>query len=202
MRSQLETIRELKIDLNWIYTENSRLQENFRFASPKDDYPTKFNPLESGSFSISTISLRTAFSKIDKTDSANAYNSPIFREFENNRHIIANRLAATDPYSVSVPTTVDGEFPTGYSGKSPDVLIPAFFATYTGKDLNSSSLDFRPTRIPLPNWNLTYNGLTRMKWAKKYFKSFNITHAYRSTYSVGNFTTNLMYLQDLLRYLQ
>ena len=36
-----------------------------------------------------------------------------------------------------------------------------------------------------------------MKWAKKYFKSFNITHAYRSTYSVGNFTTNLMYLQDL-----
>ena len=44
-----------------------------------------------------------------------------------------------------------------------------------------------------PNWSLNYSGLASLKLVKKYFRTFTVSHAYRSTYSVNSFTTSLDY---------
>ena len=74
-------------------------------------------------------------------------------------------------------------------------MIPAFIAAYTGKDALGVSLNKFP-KIPLPNWRITYDGLIRLKFIKRYFENFTLGHAYRSTYSVGSFSTNLEYKND------
>jgi cell surface protein SprA len=45
--------------------------------------------------------------------------------------------------------------------------------------------------VPLPNWSINYNGLTKYDFAKKYVKNFVIRHAYSSTVSVAGLQTNL-----------
>ena len=70
-------------------------------------------------------------------------------------------------------------------------MIPAFLAAYTGRDINGkNALDLFPGLLQmLPNWRVTYNGLSKLDWFKKYFKSFNINHTYRCTYAIGSYNT-------------
>jgi len=104
---------------------------------------------------------------------------------------IAQRLALQNP-NWSGNTVDSTGFPDGYGPSSQEVLIPAFLAAYSGKSASSVLLSPFP-KIPMPNWRVTYNGLTKIEFFKRYIKNINITHAYRSTYSVGNFTSNLLY---------
>ena len=39
-------------------------------------------------------------------------------------------------------------------------------AAYSGTDASAQSLDRFP-KIPLPNWNVKYDGLTSIPWVKK-----------------------------------
>ncbi|MFX9069600.1 hypothetical protein ABTN30_20035, partial [Acinetobacter baumannii] len=64
--------------------------------------------------------------------------SQTFKEFENNRLIVSQRVAALNPYYAG-GTTADG-FAKGYGRYSQDVLIPAFLAAYTKKDPNTVPL--------------------------------------------------------------
>ena len=48
-------------------------------------------------------------------------------------------------------------------------------------------------KIPLPNWSATYDGLGKLKAVKKIFRTFTLRHAYRSTYSIGGYSNNLLY---------
>jgi cell surface protein SprA len=41
--------------------------------------------------------------------------------------------------------------------------------------------------VPLPNWRVTYTGLTRIKSIKEYASNVTISHAYSATYTVGAF---------------
>jgi cell surface protein SprA len=43
---------------------------------------------------------------------------------------------------------------------------------------------------------LTYDGLSKLKFTKKLFTSVNISHGYRSTYSVSSFNTSLLFRED------
>ncbi|MDR0874248.1 MAG: cell surface protein SprA [Prevotellaceae bacterium] len=77
-----------------------------------------------------------------------------------------------------------------YSPYSADVLVPAFLAAYTDKSspkLNSKTEEnlFPALKKMLPNWRVTYNGLSNIEAVKKYLKSINLTHGYRCTYNVG-----------------
>jgi cell surface protein SprA len=83
-------------------------------------------------------------------------------------------------------------FPDGFSRKSIDVLIPSFLAAYTGQDPRRVSTSYFPV-IPMPNWRVNYSGLTRFEWFKDRFQNIMISHGYRSVFSVGNFSTNLIY---------
>jgi cell surface protein SprA len=84
----------------------------------------------------------------------------------------------------------DDLFPQLYGKTQQDVLLPAFFAAYTGQDAGRVNLDaFR--QIPIPNWNIKYTGLMRNKWFKKKFQRFSLSHGYRAAYSINSFQTNL-----------
>jgi len=50
-----------------------------------------------------------------------------------------------------------------------------------------------------PNWNITYNGLSRVKGLEKIFTNVTIRHGYRSTLSMNSFNSALFF-EDPFRY--
>jgi cell surface protein SprA len=48
----------------------------------------------------------------------------------------------------------------------------------------------------MPNWRITFDGLSKFEFVQKVFRSVNLTHQYRSVYQIGSFTTNLNYIAD------
>ena len=73
---------------------------------------------------------------------------------------------------------------------SADVLVPAFLAAYTGRNINT--VDRNPflgfLRI-LPNWSVTYDGRGKLPWLRDHFRSVTLTHAYTCKYAIGGYTT-------------
>jgi cell surface protein SprA len=172
-------VPELTIDLIADRQFSSSLQENFRI---EDGEYQALTPNTFGNFSISTLMIGTAFGKSDE------FNSATFDAFRENRLIIANRLLA-DRSGPDEGVDEDG-FPIRYGKTSQEVLLPAFFAAYTGQDAGRVNLDaFRD--IPIPNWNIKYTGLMKNKWFRKQFKRFSLSHGYRAAYSINSFQTNL-----------
>ncbi len=47
--------------------------------------------------------------------------------------------------------------------------------------------------IPRPNWRVTYDGLSKLKFVQSFLQSLSISHGYRSVYSVNSFNQNLLY---------
>lgn len=193
LSASLQPARDLKIDLvgNRSYFEN--FTENYRIRDFRDsnglpgqdginDYEA-LTPNTFGNFNISTILIKTAFSK------SNDVSAPVFEQFRENRLKIAERLArrfyGTDNYS----RDLDG-FPEGFGKNSQNVLLPSFLAAYSGQDANNITTNaFRS--VPIPNWDLKYTGFMKIGWFKKRFKRFSITHGYRSAYAINQFNTNL-----------
>jgi cell surface protein SprA len=114
------------------------------------------------------------------------------------RDIIASRLAKTNPNSTGlmVLDTNNGKYyPDGYGATSQQVLIPAFLAAYCGTSPNTRSLN--PfTKIPLPNWQIEYNGLGKLEIFKKWVTSINLSNAYTSTYNIGSFASDVRVPED------
>ena len=54
-------------------------------------------------------------------------------------------------------------------------------------------------RIPLPNWRITYDGISKMEWAKKYFNTVTLSHHYRSTYNINSYITTPDYVENVSR---
>jgi len=107
-----------------------------------------------------------------------------------------NWVAAGRP--MQTDTITGQEYPVGYGPTQQDILIPAFIAAYTGTDASNIDLTSFPV-IPLPNWRLTWNGLTQIPWIKQYFRNINISHSYKSAFNIGSYQTNLLY-EELFGY--
>lgn len=182
-RGLLEPIRDLRIELTALRSQSFNYSTNFKFLPSVNDFEN-LSPVTTGDYSVSYFSLRTAFSKDNKSD----HSSKLFRQFEQNRAIISQRLGAQNPNS----SGSSGGFADGYNKNSQDVLIASFLAAYTGKDANTVSLGRFP-KIPVPNWRLTYNGLTKYSLFNEIFTSIDINHTYRSTYSVNGFNSLVRY---------
>lgn len=183
-RASLEPFSGFRVDLTATRTMTESISEFFRWNNAIDAAET-FNRTKNGNFSISTVLIGTSFSSINADKS-----SPVFQQFRDNRIIIADRLAADYPDVLAIDDTT--LFPEGYGPTQTDVLIPAFLAAYQGTDAKTIDLTYFPV-IPLPNWRVTYDGLSKLKFLKKLFKSITLGHGYRGTYSVSSFTTNLLY---------
>ena len=176
--------RDLTIDLVADRQMSESYQETFNVEDLGNDAFEYVNLLGNnyGNFSISTLMIGTVFDKSDE------FSSDSFQTFKENRITIANRIVTERNHDTG--EVDDDGFPERYGKTSQDVLLPAFFAAYTGKDPNKVSLDaFRS--IPIPNWNIKYTGLMRNPWFKKKFKRFSLSHGYRAAYSINSFQTNL-----------
>ncbi len=200
--AQVEPIKELVIDLNLQKTFSKDYSELFKdtttLGGSNFDH---VNPLANGGFSVSYVSFKTLFKK-NKPNQV----SETFSVFENNRILVANRLAQSNPYwQALAPADKFGpdNFPTGYGRYSQDVIIPAFIAAYTGKDVNSTPLINQSNANiksnpfsgihALPNWRLTYTGLSKLPLLTDVFSNITITHGYTSTLSMNSFTSALLY---------
>ena len=183
----LQPVRTLKIDVIANRTNFENTTENFQaIDNDGDGLSDVYNPLTTntfGNFGISTLLIKTAFSKSDEIS------SQPFNAFRSNRLVVANRLARKFYGNTSFGRDADG-FPEGFGKNSQSVLIPSFLAAYSGTDENKvKTSPFR--NIPLPNWDLKYTGFMKFKWFKKRFKRFSLTHGYRSSYTINQFQTNL-----------
>ncbi|MBE0676025.1 MAG: cell surface protein SprA [Bacteroidales bacterium] len=200
LRSQVEPFPGFRIDLNAERRFAESVSSYYR-ADRYGNFPDSTrNRVFSGNFSISIISWGSAFEKIDKeTD----YVSPAFEAFRNNTVIISRRQAEarqgfdqlydpdTDPVT-GLP--MEGDYKSGYGLTSREVLIPAFFAAYTRGDPEKVPLDPFPSVLHMmPNWRINFDGLSRFALVQKVFTSINLNHQYRSTYTIGSYTTNLAY---------
>lgn len=183
LRAQIEPLRDLRISVSLSRNHNRAKTIQYMF----EGMPT----LQSGSFSMTTLSLGTSFASSGSAN--NGYSSATFRKF----------LNALDRYQARWEARYAGSaYPAGmgnWSGQtynpengavdkySSEVMIPAFLDTYTA---SGSSFDIFPaiTRL-LPNWTLTYAGLSQLPAFKRWFRSFNINHSYRSIYSVGAYNS-------------
>ena len=125
-----------------------------------DGRPTTF----SGSFNMTTISLRGALAGMG--NAGNGYRSAAFDHFRSLLPEFQQRVGAE------------------YTAET---LIPAFLAAYTTGAGRSLAIFPAITRM-LPNWSIRYSGLSRLPWVSDRLKSLNLSHAYKSIYSVGSYT--------------
>jgi len=202
-RSMIEPFPGIRIDLTADRRYNEAITAYY-IADRNGNFPDSTrNRIVSGNFTISIISWGTAFEKISKK---NDYVSPTYEAFVNNTEIISRRRAderkAIDPsyYPDIDPvngTPIEGKYKNGFGKTSREVLIPAFLAAYTKTDPEKVSLEPFPSALKMmPNWRINFDGLSRFDFIQSIFRSINISHQYRSTYSVSSFTTNLKYNAD------
>jgi len=187
-RSQFEPLPNLRVEFTAL--RNYALSRSEYFKADTLGNFGSFSPMETGSFSISFLSLRTTFESYDKRFNT----SENFQRFKDHRLEIAFRLAEQNPNWDGAVNDTTG-FPSGYGPTSQDVMIPAFMAAYAGWDPSGSSLS--PfLKIPMPNWRLTYDGLSRIPALQKYFQNVTIAHGYRSTFNIGSFRSDIRYQES------
>ena len=205
-RTSYEPFKGLRIDLTGMRNYGEQHEQNYYYDSLRTISPDKPGNYHGnyyfgdrymgGSYSISVVTIATAFEHFNSKN----IESAAFNDLRENRYIISSRLHnekadQSDMYFSSVQQVSDSGYYDGYSAVSPDVVIPAFYAAYTG--INPRNVTLNPFHwLVLPNWRITFDGLTRIDFFKQYFKSINLNHSYKSTYSIGSFASNLAYFES------
>lgn len=187
MRTTVEPLPDFKIEVNADRNYSENHQEYYRWSDSLETFQS-FAPVDQGSFSMSYITWGTAFEK----ESANNI-SEAFENMKAMRPEIAEKLARENPNwsgNYVYDSISKTYYPEGYGPTSPEVLRPAFLAAYSGKSAASANMDYFPS-IPLPNWRLTYTGLSRIEFISQYIQKVTLSHAYRSTYSINSFASNV-----------
>ena len=192
--ANLVPINDFKIDLSGGRSYANNISESFNaIDTDNDGLSDIYNPFiqnSIGNFNISTVLIKTAFLKSDE------FGSEAFDNFRSNRLIIARRLAAQEGIDLTNPNNFENAdlngFPLGFGKNSQAVLLPSFLSAYSGTDVNKVTLGaFRD--VPIPNWSIKYSGFMKMKWFRKNFKRFSISHGYNSMYTINQFRSNLDY---------
>ncbi|WP_245546778.1 T9SS outer membrane translocon Sov/SprA [Pseudopedobacter saltans] len=183
LRGTLEPFRDLRIEITALKSSSKNYSTNFRYDEDRHGF-FNLSPITGGDYSISVISLGSAFK--DKNSSKH---SQLFQDFLANRKIISERLGDLNPNSTGKNS--EG-YADGYGKNSQDVLISSLLAAYLNKDPHSINLGSFP-KVPVPNWRLTYNGLSKLPLFSNVFTSFDISHGYNSTYNVNSFSSLIRY---------
>lgn len=177
--SIIEPFPNLRIDLTAKRSSTFRSSEN-AFNLRTHDNPVRTYIDMQRSLNSSNISISTAFMKPEK----------LFENFIDNTKIISERLGISNGMSPGA----DGYY-DGYGLSNYDVLIPAFVSAVEGKNARKTSLGYNRS-IPLPNWTITYTGLTNVPMINRIFNSFEVSHAYLSSYTVNGVQSNPNYFMD------
>ncbi len=188
MRVTFEPLPDFRVEITADRAYSKNHEEYYR-ADSLGRF-NSYSPIDRGSFSMSYISWGTAFVNDNKENI-----SGNFENFLAYRVEIAERLAHENPnWSGNyIEDTITKEyFPEGYGPTSQEVLLPSFLAAYKGSGPGKITLNKFPT-IPLPNWRVTYTGLTRINFLQQHFNKISLSHSYRSTYSIGSYSSFIDY---------
>ncbi len=194
IKATLKPITGLKIDLNadFTFTQNT----NSTLGFDDNDEFGLLNPQYTGMFSRSIISWRTAF--VGEKGDADALVNQTFTDLVEIRdevsQVIGNNVELGHLNSDSV--SAESNYAPGYGGSQQDVLIGAFIAAYTGVAPDHKTVKNPFSKMPLPNWRVSYDGLSKIPFIKKWFKRITFNHAYRSNLNISGFTTNLNYDEE------
>lgn len=184
-RVTLEPFRDFKIDIDM---SRSRTFNNTQFL--KDTVGdgiydvSRMNFREVGSYTVSFFSLNTLFN--------NDYNG-LFRSYEQIRPQISQRVRNERGLPAGDHDKDGSDYVLGLGRFQQDVLIPAFLAAYTKTPASEVGLDIFKT-IPRPNWNISYDGLSKIKMFQTLFSSVRISHVYKSTLTVSAFNSSAKYV--------
>lgn len=197
IKANLEPYRDLKIDLNADLKYSLNHSELFKVSFGEDEGEAfrHLAKIDNGSYTISFLPIGTSFAKVDTQNISNN-----FRDFERFATVISRRWSELNPASntgsgegesVTKPSGGDPfNFEEGYGFQSQAVLVPAFLAAYGGRDPEKVNLN--PFNlIPLPNWKVTFNGLSKIPAIQKIFNNISLSHGYQSTFTINNFQNNL-----------
>lgn len=182
IKALVEPFKNFRIQFDARKSAMGNFNEVFRVESnPGGDgaFYNGLNTSRGGSYSISVNTIGTSFAK-DLADNTN----PNFTQFEENLEIVRQRL--------NDMRVAEGEFAL----QSQDVMIPAFYAAYTGQDAGQVPLTPFP-KIPIPGWQVDFSGLTEIQALKEIFSSISLKHSYSSTYSINNYSNSLLYQERL-----
>ena len=183
----LEPFDDFKIDLE--LTKNYSRSSTQLFNNQDDTGPDPVwdfgDRSEFGSYTISYMAINTLF----KDGEANI--EGLFNTFKDNLEVVSKRI---DPNGA--PHDLYGnKFSYGYGQTHQDVILPAFISAYRGLDPETTELDVFDL-FPLPNWTLTYNGLSKIGWFKETFSNISISHGYKTTLTMNNYQTDLRFDED------
>ena len=190
----LEPIRGLKIKLTNNRTDNRSSQVQFMY----DNMPTTFT----GSYTKTHVAIKTA---LRSSKAETGYQSDAFDRFLANIPVVASRVEAQYAGMKYPATGFMKDNPNaghvfdpklcGVNTSGSDVLIPAFLAAYSGTDARKIYLTPFPSLLDvLPNWRITYDGLTRIGGIGNHFKNVTLSHAYQCTYTVGSYSSYLNWI--------
>ena len=180
MKATLEPFKDFNINLNLNRNFSKNSGEFYRWNPTSSAFESQ-SKFETSTLTYSTITFGTAFAKEGR-----AYQSEIFQKLLDSRSAVSQLIGSSNSNSSLLPN----QFYEGYSGSQQEVVIGAFLTAYTNSDVNSRNIN-PLSNIPLPNWTINYNGLTKYDFTKKFLKSFTLKHAYSSTITIGGMQTNL-----------
>lgn len=189
LKATLQPIRDLTIMLTGNYTQSERTEHQYMFPGrPR---------LGGGDLTMTTIGLRGFFSL---GNAASGYSSAVFERFLAARQTIIERY--TQALSGQTYPAAGFLSEGGWAGKSvvdhiqtdlnsSAVLLPAFRSAYTQAAAPGAiSLNPLPTLLSLlPNWTVTYNGLSRLEPLKELFRNVALRHAYRGTFRIDSYSS-------------
>ena len=170
LRATLQPLRHLTITLSGNHTRTDRTEVQYMYAgSPR---------LYGGDFTMTTIGLKGFFAPLHYEE---GYLSETFAEMLRLREPIARRQEEAG--SLATGLTIDRN--------ASAVLIPAFRAAYMhGSGKGRKGLSALPDLLGmLPNWSVSYTGLSELPFLKRHFRSVTLRHTYRATYTVGGFSS-------------
>lgn len=180
LRASLEPIKDLKIDLTLTRNFTENRSEFYRFNDSIQDFESQSRFLTTN-LTYTTVSIGSAFEEMGRS-----FQSDNFQEIRTRREEVSGFLGEGNPNS-----EVDSAgYYSGYGPTQQDVIIGSFLSTFQNQSVNERSVN--PLRnIPLPNWQISYNGLTKFDFARKFVENFTLRHGYMSTVNIGGMQTNL-----------
>lgn len=204
-RTTFEPFKGFRVDITGMRTHSHTTEQDY-YNYLKNPFGNEY---QGGNYSVSTITIGSAFEKVSKGN--NNWQSDVYNKFRENRAIISKRLNdrlanEKQGYYHSIAQRGETGYNDGYGSTSSEVLMYAFQSAYTDRDPETMPLEMF-SWVALPNWKVTFDGLSKIGIIQKFLKTLTLTHSYKSTYSVTSYGTNVDYfaqddeinLQGLLR---
>lgn len=180
-RASLEPFKDFTIDLSLNRNFSRNTNDFYRYNDISEQFESQ-SKMQVSTLTYSTISIGTAFEKLGK-----GYTSGNFDKMRDRTSEVSQYFGGLNGNSSG---TVNG-YSDGYSQTQQEVLIGSFLSSYTNTDVNKRTTNPFAS-LPLPNWTINYNGLSKFEKTKKYVKNFVIRHGYSSSVALGGVQSNLL----------